>query len=446
MALDVLTTEPAGPARTPRPGPATIGRTPVLRTPLTRLQRRIACAVFGGSVVIAAIGFVGSYAAVRDLAEEKEFGTFAHVFPIGIDAGIFVLLCLDLLLSWLRMPFPLLRHTAWLLTAATIAFNAATAWPDPVGTAMHAVIPVLFVVVVEAARNAVGRLADITADKHMDSIRLSRWLLSPAPTFRLWRRMKLWELRSYEQVIHLEQQRLIYRARLQAKYGRLWRWRAPVKDRLQLRLTRYGRALGTPVAEVADAEPDADVSFDVAVDEAVALAPPATVAALEAAPIQPEPQHIATPVPAPVAMTATPATPPAPPNSVPQGVALLPVTCGPQRNTRTTATPATPEPAATPPRPAAQHPATPGATVPGDRATVSVAAARNTEPMTVADVAHLFKVSPGTVRSWVHRGHLKPLPRNGRDTRNTFDPAVVAAFDVPSATATRPDHMEGGYA
>ncbi|WP_030622420.1 DUF2637 domain-containing protein, partial [Streptomyces fulvoviolaceus] len=97
-------------------------------------------------------------------------------------------LALDLLLTWIRIPFPLLRQTAWLLTAATIAFNGAAAWPDPLGVGMHAVIPILFVVSVEAARHAIGRIADITADKHMEGVRLTRWLLSPLPTFLLWRR------------------------------------------------------------------------------------------------------------------------------------------------------------------------------------------------------------------------------------------------------------------
>ncbi|MBL1121244.1 DUF2637 domain-containing protein, partial [Streptomyces sp. 110] len=83
---------------------------------------------------------------------------------------------LDLLLTWIRIPFPLLRQTAWLLTAATIAFNGAAAWPDPIGVGMHGVIPILFVVSVEAARHAVGRIADITADRHMESVRIARWL------------------------------------------------------------------------------------------------------------------------------------------------------------------------------------------------------------------------------------------------------------------------------
>ncbi|WP_319052666.1 DUF2637 domain-containing protein [Streptomyces europaeiscabiei] len=220
---------------------------------LTRLQRRLIVAVTAGVAVIALIGFVGSYAAVAALAEAKGFGWFARAFPIGIDAGILVLLALDLLLTWLRMPLPMLRHTAWLLTVSTIAFNGAAAWPDPLGVGMHAVIPILFVVSVEAARHAVGRIADITADKHMEGVRLVRWLLAPRSTFLLWRRMKLWELRSYDDVIRLEQSRLIERTRLRARYGRRWRSKAPVSAVMALRLTRYGRALA-PVSGVLNIE------------------------------------------------------------------------------------------------------------------------------------------------------------------------------------------------
>lgn len=216
---------------------------------LTRTHRILIGVVVSGAVLIAAIGFAGSYSAVRDLAEKKGFGDFAPYFPIGIDAGIIVLLALDLLLTWLRIPFPLLRQTAWLLTAATIAFNGAAAWPDALGVGMHAVIPILFVVAVEAARHAIGRIADITADKHMEGVRVSRWLLAFPSTFRLWRRMKLWELRSYDQVIRMEQDRLIYEARLRARYGRGWKRKAPVESLMPLRLARYG----VPLAETGPA-------------------------------------------------------------------------------------------------------------------------------------------------------------------------------------------------
>ena len=213
---------------------------------LARTHRILIGIVTAGVVVIAGIGFAGSYAAVRALAARKGFGAFANVFPIGVDAGIVVLLSLDLLLTWLRIPFPLLRQAAWLLTAATIAFNGAAAGADPLGVGMHAVIPVLFVVAVEAARHAIGRVADITADKHMEPVSITRWLLAPVPTFRLWRRMKLWELRSYEEVVRREQDRLVYRARLRARYGVAWRRRAPVEAVMPLRLTRYGLPAGRP--------------------------------------------------------------------------------------------------------------------------------------------------------------------------------------------------------
>ncbi|MFE7586037.1 DUF2637 domain-containing protein [Streptomyces gardneri] len=252
---------------------------------LTRTHRILIGLVIAGALIIAGIGFAGSYAAVRELAVAKGFGTFSYFFPIGIDAGICVLLALDLLLTWLRIPFPLLRQTAWVLTAATIAFNGAAAWPDPLGVGMHAVIPILFVVAVEAARHAVGRIADITADKHMEGVRLTRWLLSPVPTFRLWRRMKLWELRSYEQVIKLEQERLIYQARLQARYGRSWRRKAPVEALMPLRLARYG----VPLAETAAAGLAA-----AGIEPAVLPPQPAAVPVAVGAPVPqqlPQPQH-----------------------------------------------------------------------------------------------------------------------------------------------------------
>ncbi|MFF4713581.1 DUF2637 domain-containing protein [Streptomyces eurythermus] len=269
------------------------------------MHRVLIGVVVAGALIIAGIGFAGSYAAVRELAVKKGFGNFSYVFPVGIDAGICVLLALDLLLTWIRIPFPLLRQTAWLLTAATIAFNGAAAWPDPLGVGMHAVIPVLFVVAVEAARHAVGRIADITADKHMEGVRLTRWLLSPLPTFLLWRRMKLWELRSYEQVIKLEQERLVYQARLRSRFGRAWRRKAPVESLMPLRLARYG----VPLAETAPAGLAAagiDPVLLPAAPEPQALAPAPAGRPAAAAPDRPVPAAAQPPAEAPPADEESP--------------------------------------------------------------------------------------------------------------------------------------------
>jgi hypothetical protein len=265
---------------------------------ITRAHRALIGVVAAGAFIIAGIGFTGSYAAVRTLALHKGFGDFSYVFPIGVDVGIAVLLALDLVLTWLRIPFPLLRQTAWLLTGATVVFNAASSWGDPLAMGMHAIIPVLFVVVVEAARHAIGRMADITADRHMESVRLMRWLLSPVPTFRLWRRMKLWELRSYDEVVRLEQNRLVYRTHLRAQYGRSWRRQAPIETLLPLKLAKYGvpldldivRSFSPPPQPIEAAPAQAPVQVpQVAPAPAQQVVPPMTAQ-------QPVPQQV--PIPA----------------------------------------------------------------------------------------------------------------------------------------------------
>lgn len=216
-------------------------------TTLTRAQKILISIVATGAVAIAGIGFAGSYHAVTALAVEKGFGPFSRFFTLGIDIGIGIFLALDLLLTWLRMPYPLLRQGAWLLTAATISFNAAASWPDPLGVGMHAVIPILFVIAVEAARHAIGRIADITADKHIESPPVSRWLLAPFGTFTIWRRMRLWNIRSYETVIDLQRQVRVYRAQLRKDYGRKWRRMAPADKRLVLTLAADGMSIAEAI-------------------------------------------------------------------------------------------------------------------------------------------------------------------------------------------------------
>jgi hypothetical protein len=227
------------------------------RPPLTRAQKWLVGVVSGFVTIIAGIGFAGSYSAVTKLAAAKGFGWFAWAFPAGVDSGIGGFLALDLLLTWLRIPYPLLRQVAWFLTAATICFNASASWGDPVAVGMHATIPLLFITAVEGARHAVGRIADITADRHMESPPLIRWFIAPWPTFRIWRRMRLWQISSYSEVIVLERDRRILRTRLQRRYGQQWRTVASERAQLALELSRFGVPIrDTLAAPLADIDPD----------------------------------------------------------------------------------------------------------------------------------------------------------------------------------------------
>lgn len=264
-------------------------RTDPGRGPLSRTQKALAGVVSGGAVVIAGLGFAGSYTAVRRLALAKGFGWYAQAFPVGVDAGIVVFLALDLLLTGLRMPYPALRQAAWLLTGATIAFNASVSWGDPLAVGMHAVTPLLFVVVVEAARHAVGRIADVVADRFIESPPLVRWLLSPVPTFLVWRLMRLWQITSYEEVIRLQKEKLALRTRLRCEHGRGWRKQASQAQILALKLSRYG----TPVSRTLEAEASRALLAAVPAPQPVPAVSPAVPTVV--------------PVPVPAAVPAVPA-------------------------------------------------------------------------------------------------------------------------------------------
>lgn len=238
-----MTTTPAG-SEPHRPGGPLAPTAPGTPQPLTTTQKTLTGIVVSAVLVIATLGFIGSYTAVTKLALAKGFGEFSHAFPIAVDAGIIAFLSLDLLLTWRRIGFPLLRYSAWGLTAATIAFNAVAAWPDPVGVSMHGVIPILFVIAVEAARHAIGRIADITADKHMEGPNASRWLLNPVGTFILWRRQRLWVIRQWDTVLELERERRIYIGQLRSQYGRRgWRRKATADQMLVLSLAKDGMSI-----------------------------------------------------------------------------------------------------------------------------------------------------------------------------------------------------------
>ncbi|MFE4514721.1 DUF2637 domain-containing protein [Kitasatospora sp. NPDC056783] len=206
--------------------------------------RKATLVVIGiGASIIAAIGFWGSYSAVKELALSKGFGDFSSVFPIGIDVGIVVILALDLYLTSVRLGWPPLRYIAWVLTGATITFNAAASWPDLLGSAMHTAIPLLFIAVVEATRNALAKINKLAERRRLDSIRIPRWIIAPRSTFRIWRRMVLWEIPDFQTALRLDQQAQLLRMELRDQYGRGWRRKA---GRDALRPLRNLRA-GVPI-------------------------------------------------------------------------------------------------------------------------------------------------------------------------------------------------------
>jgi Protein of unknown function (DUF2637) len=187
--------------------------------------------------LLGALGGIGSFTTVRYLAVPW-FGQSAWIVPVGVDAGILVLLAWDLLAEYLTLSWPVLRWTAWAFIAATTYLNIAAAHGNPTASIMHAAMPVLFVTVIEGIRHLIRQATGLASGTRMEHIPASRWLLAPRSTMMLARRMILWHVTSYRDGLRLEYQHLLAVSRLQQQHGRwLWRWRAPLDQRLVLRLT-----------------------------------------------------------------------------------------------------------------------------------------------------------------------------------------------------------------
>lgn len=198
--------------------------------------------------VLGLLGFVNSFTAVMRAAQSS-FGRLAWSVPIGIDLGIAIFAALDIVLSRLDMRVKWLRLIPWALTAATIYLNVATEH-TAFGRIAHAVLPGLWVIAVEVGAHVVKVRAGIEAGTRMDSIRASRWLLSPWPTAKLWRRMVLWEERSYPTALGRERARLLARTDLQDTYGAVaWRWKAPRRVRALYRLGDLTPATDVPALD-----------------------------------------------------------------------------------------------------------------------------------------------------------------------------------------------------
>ncbi|MEU7832876.1 DUF2637 domain-containing protein [Nonomuraea sp. NPDC049129] len=208
--------------------------------PLAEGERTAISATAAATGALGLLGFGNSFDRVATAAEPS-FGWFAWTVPLGIDLGIAVFSALDIVLARLGMRLSWLRFIPWALTAATVYLNVAaylnvSGRTDWFAVVAHALLPLLWVFAIEVGAHVVRKHADLTRPDRMDGIRRSRWLLAPLATVSLWRRMVLWEVRSYPEALGQERERILAKTELQDQYGRLWRWKATRRERALYRL------------------------------------------------------------------------------------------------------------------------------------------------------------------------------------------------------------------
>ncbi|MYT77528.1 Uncharacterized protein conserved in bacteria [Streptomyces sp. MnatMP-M77] len=229
----------------------------VPRGPLTGMQKLAIGGIIVFALVLAGIGLYLSFAHVASFAhKELRFGSLekGQLFAVGVDVGIMVMIAVDLLMAWLKRPITWIRYPVWLLTSATVVLNAASAAPkdrpwelvDYVAAFAHGVVPVLFIMIVEVGRDAIDRIVR-PGREGRDAIPLIRWVLAPFATPRIYRRMRLWGVGSYPEMVRREQDLLAYEQWLKRKYvGDLSK--ATDDERLPMKMAPYGYTVGEALA------------------------------------------------------------------------------------------------------------------------------------------------------------------------------------------------------
>jgi hypothetical protein len=185
-------------------------------------------------LAVGTIGLIASFQSVSGAAARWGFTT-PQLLPIAIDLAIPGFTIANLLLIRMDMELAWVRIVPWVLTAVTVYLNIQAG----IGTAAkvgHGALPLVWVVCSEIAGHVYRVIIGAATGKRMDRIRRARMFLAPFRTSALWRRMVLWEETSYPSALARERERVLAQADLRERHGRLWRWRAPIRERALLRL------------------------------------------------------------------------------------------------------------------------------------------------------------------------------------------------------------------
>ena len=220
---------------TPTPEPAPAEPEPGTIEPLGAGWLAVTVVIGVMAALIALGGMTLSFRAVRAEMIPAFTAQWAWLVPIVVDLAVFVFSGVDLVLARLDMTHPLARWTVYGATAGTVWLNYS-AGGDAAGRVAHVLMPSIWVVFVELMRHVVRRQTNLATGSHREPIPAVRWLLSPIPTFLLFRRMALWHVHSYTTALAMERRRLGAVATARALHGPWWRRKVGPLMRLQIDL------------------------------------------------------------------------------------------------------------------------------------------------------------------------------------------------------------------
>lgn len=184
--------------------------------------------------VIGAVALALSFVSVQDAARPY-FGATAWAIPVLMDSTIGVLTFFSIMLELHRLRSALARYGARALVALTVYANVAPQ-PSVYGKVLHGAPPAVWVLVVMVAEGMIRRLMGLSDETRIEALRRSLWLLRPVATWRVWRMMRVHQITSYAEALDRDAARAAVAGRLRLRHGRMWRAKAPLAERIALRL------------------------------------------------------------------------------------------------------------------------------------------------------------------------------------------------------------------
>lgn len=210
--------------------------------PLSGQELVLVVGIVLAAAVVSTLGLLSSYTALETKAASWGWD-WPWLLPVGIDVAIPAFTGANLILIRMGMELRWIRWVPRVLTAVTVYLNWQAS-STPGGRLGHAALTLLWVIFSEIASHVYGtRIGAVTGKKRMETVRRSRWILAPIPTARLRRRMILWEITSYEEALTRLQEQTYLRAQLKEEHGWRWRSKAPLEQRMALKLGSAPAAL-----------------------------------------------------------------------------------------------------------------------------------------------------------------------------------------------------------
>lgn len=187
-----------------------------------------------GVMIIGAIALGLSFLSI-DRAARPYFGGASWAIPVLMDTAIGVMTFFSIVAELNKLRAPLARYSARALVALTVYANVAPQ-PSLYGKILHGAPPIVWVIVVAVAENLVRRLARLSDPREIEPVRRSLWALRPFATWRIWRQMRIHEIPTYAGALDRDAARSAVVGRLRLHHGRMWRQKAPLAERIALRL------------------------------------------------------------------------------------------------------------------------------------------------------------------------------------------------------------------